>query len=122
VQKGGDVSFELQGEGELIEHCTVHSSAVTNTNTSATSTTNLDFRTADPMCLPAELSGFDAIFINDGMHLYTYTHTHLHLYTYTPIHIYTYTPIHLFTFSLNHIDTYTHIYIYTHTHTYTYSA
>jgi SAM-dependent methyltransferase len=69
IQQGKGVRFTLRGEGELTGVFEVASSKVITTNTNGMdhneSGKMLDFRMADPMCLPAEINSVDVVFLND---------------------------------------------------------
>lgn len=53
-------SIEIKSEGELAS-----SEPISRLPLLSSSTTQVEFRMADPMCLPAEMMGFDLVFIND---------------------------------------------------------
>ena len=63
------IQFELQGEGELSETLTVPIPspplAPAVTSGGGSTVTQMDFRAADPMCLPAEMQAFDCVVLND---------------------------------------------------------
>lgn len=56
LQAGDKARFMLRGEGDLSEDTTVQARADQRT---------VEFRCADPMCLPAELKAFDVVILND---------------------------------------------------------
>eukprot|EP01042_Synura_sphagnicola_P021476 gene21476-27298_t len=55
IAETGSVTMTLSGEGELQDSLAVEVRA----------DPNAQFRCADPMCLPAEWAGFDAVVLND---------------------------------------------------------
>ena len=75
------VSYSLRGEGGRVEeytialpsHVSMDDSSANGSTTQGDSSApvnvvtkgSVDFRCADPMCLPAELSGFDVCILND---------------------------------------------------------
>ena len=62
--RGDSLEYNLVQEGDLKETFSVTSAA--NTSVAAdTKSSIVSFRTADPMCLPAELKDFDIVLLND---------------------------------------------------------
>lgn len=55
-----DVSLHLRGEGELVDSTTISLQEYKEGELGS-----IEFRCADPMCLPAELKGFDVVIFND---------------------------------------------------------
>lgn len=65
---GKAARFSLRGEGEQHASYEINSSNIAAMIASKKAHTEegiVDFRMADPMCLPAEISGFDCVFLND---------------------------------------------------------
>lgn len=57
------MSYSLRSEGDLRDHKSV--SVDGDFNSLGAQDPKVEFRCADPMCLPAELSGFDIVLLND---------------------------------------------------------
>jgi len=55
-----DVSLQQRGEGELVDFTTISLQEYKKAELGT-----IEFRCADPMCLPAELKGFDVVIFND---------------------------------------------------------
>lgn len=68
LQQGSVETYSVRGEGVLRKEIHVSVDSLTDASTASDKSlknNRLCFRTADPMCLPAELHDFDVVYLND---------------------------------------------------------
>eukprot|EP00599_Poterioochromonas_sp_BG-1_P017418 CAMPEP_0173166130 /NCGR_PEP_ID=MMETSP1105-20130129/21823_1 /TAXON_ID=2985 /ORGANISM="Ochromonas sp., Strain BG-1" /LENGTH=871 /DNA_ID=CAMNT_0014087299 /DNA_START=251 /DNA_END=2866 /DNA_ORIENTATION=- len=67
LQRGEEVSYHLSTEGELgtTQVFSLAKSGKADHNLADNKAKQMEFRCADPMCLPAEMNGFDCVILND---------------------------------------------------------